>query len=69
MPIWAGTVGALQTKLNTDNAGKIIDYFYDSCKAFRTNKTLYIDLDSYWDNMTSVVLMENFQDAGLSETL
>lgn len=54
VPMGWNSWGALQTKLNADNAGKIIDYFYDSCKAFRTSdKTLYIDLDSYWDNMTS----------------
>lgn len=44
--------GAMQTKLNIDKAKQVIDFFSDSCKGFRNaDNTLFIDLDSYWDNM------------------
>jgi len=44
--------GVMQTKLNIDKAKQVVDFFSDSCKTFRnTDNTLFIDLDSYWDNM------------------
>lgn len=44
--------GVMQTKLNLDKAKLVVDFFSDSCKGFRNgDNTLFIDLDSYWDNM------------------
>jgi len=52
-PIGWNSWGAIQDKLTLDKAKSVVDFFHDSCKAFRTaDHTLYIDLDSYWDNMT-----------------
>lgn len=45
--------GAIQDKLTLEKAEGVVDFFHDSCRTFRTaDHTLYIDLDSYWDNMT-----------------
>lgn len=42
--------GAIQDKLTLPRARAVVDFFHDSCSAFRTaDHTLYIDLDSYWD--------------------
>ena len=51
-PIGWNSWGAIQTKLTLDKAKGIVDFFNDSCKTFRNaDGTLYIDLDSFWDNM------------------
>lgn len=44
--------GVMQTKVNFEKAKGVVDFFHDSCTGFRSaDHTLYIDLDSYWDNM------------------
>jgi alpha-galactosidase len=51
-PVGWNSWGVLQTKLTLDKAKGVIDFFSDSCKGFRTaDSTLFIDLDSFWDNM------------------
>jgi alpha-galactosidase len=46
--------GSMQTKLSLAKAKTVADFFADSCKGFRNaDHTLYIDLDSYWDNLTT----------------
>ncbi|MGO4293340.1 hypothetical protein [Chitinophaga sp. RAB17] len=46
--------GSMQTKLSFAKAKTVVDFFADSCKGFRNaDHTLYIDLDSYWDNLTT----------------
>lgn len=46
--------GSMQTKLSLAKAKTVVDFFADSCKGFRNgDNTLYIDLDSYWDNLTT----------------
>lgn len=51
-PVGWNSWGVLQTKLNLANAKGVIDFFSDSCKGFRNaDGDLYIDLDSFWDNM------------------
>jgi alpha-galactosidase len=51
-PVGWNSWGALQTKISLDKAKSVIDFFNDSCKGFRTaDSTLFIDLDSFWDNM------------------
>lgn len=52
-PICWNSWGVLQTKIDFAKAKGVVDFFYDSCKGYRTaDHTLYIDLDSYWDNMS-----------------
>ena len=52
-PMGWNSWGAIQTNISLDNAKKVVDFFADSCKAFRNaDSTLYIDIDSYWDNLT-----------------
>ncbi|MRG47156.1 alpha-galactosidase [Chitinophaga sp. SYP-B3965] len=49
--------GSIQAKLSLAKAKKVVDFFADSCKTFRSKDgQLYIDLDSYWDNMTQAEL-------------
>jgi alpha-galactosidase len=51
-PVGWNSWGALQTKISLDKAKAVIDFFSDSCKNFRSaDGALYIDLDSFWDNM------------------
>lgn len=51
--------GSMQTKLSLPKAKKVVDFFADSCKAFRSKDgQIYIDLDSYWDNLTQAELAE-----------
>jgi alpha-galactosidase len=46
--------GAIQSSLTLAKAKAVVDFFANSCKGFRNNdSTLYIDLDSYWDNLAS----------------
>ena len=51
-PVGWNSWGSLQNKITLDKAKGVIDFFSDSCKGFRTaDSTLFIDLDSFWDNM------------------
>jgi alpha-galactosidase len=51
-PMGWNSWGVMQTKLSLEKAKGVVDFFSDSCKAFRNEDgTLYIDLDSFWDNM------------------
>jgi alpha-galactosidase len=51
-PVGWNSWGVLQTKLTLDKAKGVVDFFNDSCKGFRTaDGTLFVDLDSFWDNM------------------
>jgi alpha-galactosidase len=51
-PIGWNSWGAIQEKITYDKAKAVVDFFYDSCKTFRTaDNSLFIDLDSFWDNM------------------
>lgn len=52
--------GAIQTKLNLENAKAVADFFHNSLPGFRNGETAYIDLDSYWDNMISGGLEGDF---------
>ncbi|MBT1711508.1 T9SS type A sorting domain-containing protein [Fulvivirgaceae bacterium PWU5] len=45
--------GAIQDKLNLDNAKAVANFFASSVPAYRSGGTAYVDLDSYWDNMVS----------------
>ena len=52
-PIGWNSWGSIQAKLNIENAKAVVDFFAGSLTAFRTaDSSLFIDLDSYWDNMT-----------------
>ncbi len=51
-PMGWNSWGVIQNHLNIDKAKRVVDFFADSCKHFRNeDNTLYIDLDSYWDNL------------------
>jgi alpha-galactosidase len=51
-PVGWNSWGALQNKVTLNKAKGVIDFFSDSCKGFRTaDSTLFIDLDSFWDNL------------------
>ncbi|WP_276482712.1 alpha-galactosidase [Paraflavitalea pollutisoli] len=51
-PMGWNSWGVMQTKLTLDKAKAVVDFFADSLKGFRNaDNTLYIDLDSYWDNL------------------
>lgn len=51
-PVGWNSWGAIQNKINFDKAKGVIDFFADSCKDYRSNDgALYVDLDSFWDNM------------------
>jgi alpha-galactosidase len=51
-PMGWNSWGMMQTSLSLPKAKSVIDFFNDSCKGFRNEAgTLYIDLDSYWDNL------------------
>jgi alpha-galactosidase len=46
--------GAIQSGLTLAKAKAVVDFFATSCPNFRNgDNTLYIDLDSYWDNLSS----------------
>lgn len=45
--------GSIQTGLSLEKANRVADFFADSCRDFRSaDGTLYIGMDSYWDNLT-----------------
>lgn len=52
-PMGWNSWGVLREKIRFDQAMKVVDFFVDSLKGFRTaDHTLFIDLDAFWDNMT-----------------
>ena len=58
-PLCWNSWGVMQTKVDFTKAKGVVDFFHDSCTGYRTaDKTLYIDLDSYWDNMSPAQLKE-----------
>jgi len=58
-PMGWNSWGAMQTSINLQKTKDVVDFFADDCPAYRTQDgTLYIDLDSYWDNMTDTQLAE-----------
>jgi alpha-galactosidase len=51
-PVGWNSWGVIQNKITLDKAKGVIDFFADSCKGYRSaDGSLYIDLDSFWDNM------------------
>lgn len=53
-PMGWNSWGVLKDKLRFEHAIKVVDFFADSIPGFRTNdRTLFIDLDAFWDNMTT----------------
>jgi alpha-galactosidase len=51
-PMGWNSWGVIQNHLTIDKAKRVVDFLADSCKQFRNeDRTLYIDLDSYWDNL------------------
>jgi alpha-galactosidase len=53
--------GAVQSGLTLPKAKSVVDYFADDLAGFRNgDNTLYIDLDSYWDNLAPGGMTGNF---------
>ncbi|MCG2615428.1 hypothetical protein LZZ85_14105 [Terrimonas sp. NA20] len=53
-PMGWNSWGVLKDKITFEQAMKVVDFFGDSLKNFRNaDSTLYIDLDAFWDNMTT----------------
>lgn len=51
-PMGWNSWGVIQDKISYDKAIAVTDYLHDSCRSFRNaDNSLFIDLDSYWDNM------------------
>lgn len=58
-PVCWNSWGVIQTKIDLAKAKGVVDFFHDSCVGYRNRDgELYIDLDSYWDNMSLVQLTE-----------
>ncbi|WP_157274025.1 alpha-galactosidase [Pedobacter sp. BAL39] len=52
VPFGWNSWGVIQEKLNYEKATKVVDFFADQLPDFRNGNTAYIDLDSFWDNLT-----------------
>ncbi len=51
-PVGWNSWGVIQNKLTLEKAKGVVDFFSYFCKGFRTaDSTLFVDLDSFWDNM------------------
>lgn len=64
-PVGWNSWGVLQDKLTYDKAIRVVDFFADSLKGFRSGGTAYIDLDAYWDMMVKgndYHLLKQFSD-------
>lgn len=58
-PMGWNSWGAMQTNINLAKSKAVVDFFKDNCTAFRTDDNiLYMDLDSYWDNMSDTELAQ-----------
>ena len=51
-PVGWNSWGVIQEKINYDKAIAVTNFFADSIPSFRNENTAFIDLDSFWDNMT-----------------
>jgi len=52
-PVGWNSWGVMQDKLTYDKALKVIHFFADSLRGFRSGSTAFVDLDSFWDRMMS----------------
>ncbi|NOW95051.1 alpha-galactosidase [Mucilaginibacter sp. SG564] len=72
-PVGWNSWGVMQDKLTFDKALKVIHFFADSLKGFRTGGTAFIDLDSFWDRMMTghadFSRLKAFADSCLSKGL
>ncbi|MCD0471867.1 T9SS type A sorting domain-containing protein [Flavobacterium sp. JAS] len=58
-PMGWNSWGAMQTSINLTKVNTVVDFFHDDAPAFKTeDNTLFIDLDSYWDNMSDAQLAQ-----------
>ncbi len=62
-PVGWNSWGAIQSNITLDKAKRVIDFFADSCKGYRNSRgDLYIDLDSFWDNLVKGGLDGNVEE-------
>ena len=53
VPVVWNSWGAIQDKLTLPKVKGVVDFLHDSCGGFRrSDGSLFIDLDAFWDNMT-----------------
>ncbi|MFC5193156.1 Ig-like domain-containing protein [Algoriphagus aquatilis] len=52
--------GVIQSQLTLSKSKAVVDYFANKIPAFRNDNTAYINLDSYWDNLTPGGLTGDF---------
>jgi alpha-galactosidase len=52
--------GSIQSNINLTNSKAVVDFFANNFTGFRNGNTAYIDLDSYWDNMSGGGLTGDF---------
>jgi len=52
--------GVIQSQLSLSKSKAVVDYFANKIPAFRNDNTAYINLDSYWDNLTPGGLTGDF---------
>jgi alpha-galactosidase len=50
--------GSIQSGLNLTNAKGVVDFFANTLTTFRNGNTAYLDLDSYWDNLSDTELKQ-----------
>jgi alpha-galactosidase len=60
VPFGWNSWGIIQTNIDYTDAIAVSDYFYDSLMGdnFNDNGTVYINLDSYWDNLSDTQLQD-----------
>ena len=51
-PLGWNSWGVIQSKISLENSKSVADYFANQIPEFRSDTTAYIDLDSYWENLT-----------------
>jgi alpha-galactosidase len=51
-PVGWNSWGVLQDHITYDKLVKVVDFFADSVKTFRSGNTAFIDLDAFWDYIT-----------------
>jgi hypothetical protein len=52
--------GVIQSQISLSKSKAVVDYFANKLPAFRNDNTAYINLDSYWDNLTTGGLTGDF---------
>lgn len=60
VPFGWNSWGEIKTNITLTKAKEVVDFFKTKLPGFRSGDTVYIDLDSYWDNLTPQGWTGNF---------